>query len=73
MIHKASEYKNGYIFGPSSTDKDFQEILKSYSKVNCIICNEKTRKNFRVGMFTNPMITINNKLTDGVFFINGTF
>lgn len=72
MIYKAAEYKNGYIFAPSSTDSDFQAILKSYPKVNCIICNQNTLRNFRNGPIANPMITINNKLVDGVFFVNNT-
>ena len=70
MIYKSAEYRNGYIFAPSSTDADFQKILKSYDKVNCVICNSLTRKNFMVGVFGANIITINNKLADGVFFVN---
>ena len=73
MICKSGDYRNGYIFTPSSCDADFQEILKSYDKVNCIICNENTIKNFRVGLLGQNIITINNKLADGVFFINGVY
>lgn len=71
MIYKSAEYKNGYIFVPSSTDDDFQRILKSYKKVNCVICNRTTLKNFTANSV--HLITINNKLADGVFFINGTY
>lgn len=73
MICKSAEYKNGYIFTKTSTDKDFQRILKQYDKVRCIICNENTVKNFRQPFLSSPRITINNKLADGVFFVNGVF
>lgn len=73
MIYKHGDYKNVYIFAKSSTDKDFQEILKTYDKVNCIICNKNTAKNFRVPIFGYSIITINNKISDGCFFINGTY
>ncbi len=73
MIHKAAEYKNGYIFTPTSTDKEFQEILKKYDKVCCIICNKNTAKNFRAPLMGHSIITINNKISDGCFFVNGAF
>lgn len=74
MICKHSDFKNGYIFTRTSTDDDFQKILKTYEKVSCIICNERTRRNFRDGILcTNPPITINKKLADGVFFVNGIY
>lgn len=73
MICKSAEYKNGYIFTPTSTDDDFQKILKSYDKVNCLICNENTIRNFRRGFMGQSIITINKKLADGVFFINGVY
>lgn len=46
MICKSGDYRNGYIFTPNSCNDDLQEILNSYDKVNCIICNENTKKNF---------------------------
>jgi hypothetical protein len=70
MICKSAEYQNGYIFTPSSTDEDFQKILEQYPKVNCIICNENTIRNFRQPYGSKPGITMNKKLADGVFFIN---
>ena len=70
MICKHKDYKNGYIFTPTSTDEDFQKILKSYDKVNCILCNENTVRNFKTPFWSNSHITINKKLADGVFFIN---
>lgn len=73
MIYKNEDYKNGYVFAPSSTDQDLQEILKSYNKVSCIICNSNTRRNFGLSVFGHDIITINNKLVDGVFFVNGLY
>lgn len=73
MICKSAEYKNGYILTTTSTDEEFQEIIKSYDKVNCVICNKNTVQNFKNPFLSNPCITINNKLNDGVFFINKCF
>lgn len=69
MIYKHESYQNGYIFAPSSNDKDLQQILKNYDVLHCIICNRKTVTNFNLKE-SNVGITINNKLVDGVFFIN---
>lgn len=75
MIPKAAEYKHGYVLAKNSTDDDFQEIIKSYGdKYHCLICNSNTAKNFRIGFLGGySTITINEKLADGVFFINGVF
>lgn len=74
MIPKHADYKNGYILATNSTNEDFQEIIKSYGdKYHCLICNSNTAKNFRIELLGNPTITINEKLADGVFFINGVF
>lgn len=73
MICKSADYKNGYIFTPTSTDEDFQKILKQCPNFRCLICNENTAKNFRIGLFGKQCITINKKLADGVFFINGVY
>lgn len=73
MICKSGDYKNGYIFTPNSCNDDLQEILNSYDKVNCIICNENTKKNFKTPLLGHSIITINNKLVDGVFFVNGCY
>ena len=73
MIYKHPNYNNGYIFVETSTDKEFQEICNSYDKVNCIICNNKTVRNFRIPLLGHSIITINNKINDGCFFINGIY
>lgn len=73
MIAKHGEYKNGYIFTPSSTNEDLQEIFKSYNQVNCVICNKYTAKKFITRGWGKSIVTINNKIADGCFFVNGTF
>lgn len=71
MICKAAEYKNGYIFTPTSNDDDFQEILRAYKDdFHCIICNENTKRNFKSSV-TN--LVINKKIADGCFFVNGVY
>lgn len=69
MISKSKEYENGYIFTPTSTDSDLQRILNQYKTIKCVLCNQKTSKNFRVEGGYFPL-TINNRISDGVFFIN---
>ena len=66
MIYKHENYKNGYIFAPSSTNADLQNILEKYDKISCIICNAKTIHNF----YRRGNITINNHIADGCFFVN---
>ena len=70
MICKHGNYENGYIFTSTSTNKELREILSKYDKVRCVICNSNTAKNFRVGLWGTNIITINNKISDGCFFIN---
>ena len=81
MIHKVDGYKNGYVFshteGEKTDDEMFQEILEEYRKsskdLRCLICNEATSRNFRTHFLSNSIITINNNVADGCFFINGCF
>ena len=73
MIYKHPNYNNGYVFAKSSTDKDFQKIVDDYNKTKkgfrCIICNNLTARNFKTeGGYAN--ITINNRISDGCFFVN---
>lgn len=70
---KIEGMKNGYIINNSSTNEEWQNICKRYDKVNCIICNNKTAKHFRVGLFANNIVTVNNKLMDDVVYINGVY
>lgn len=73
MICKHGDYTNGFVFTETSTDEDLQNILKMYDKVRCVICNKNTARNFRIGLMGSNIITINNKLSDGRFFINNPF
>lgn len=71
MINKIKDKKNGYILTDDSTNEEFQKIQARYKKINCIILNKNTRKRIRLGLISNNIITINNKLPDNVFYING--
>lgn len=73
MISKHGDYKNGYIFAPSSTNKDLQAIFDRYDEVRCVICNWKTARNFSTSSWGHSILAINNKIADGCFFVNGVF
>ena len=75
MICKLNDFRHGYaIRGTDAGDDEvFQEILKSYEKVHCIICNRNTARHFRTPLLGGSIITINNTLLDGVFYINHVF
>ena len=72
MIRVAG-YKNGYDITADSTNEEFQSIINSYKKFNCIICNQSTAEHFQSAFMFNNVITINNKIPDERFFINGVY
>lgn len=71
-ILKDNRLRNKYILHDDSTYDDFQSIIKD-QKVNCIICNRNTAKRLRTPLLWQGNITINNKMMDNVFYINGVF
>lgn len=77
MIHKLEGTKNGYVIDDTSTAEgfeDLEEICKQYEKTTCIICNAKTKQErFRVRLLGRDIITVNNKVPDDVFFLNGRY
>lgn len=73
MIIKDNNFKNKYILDDSSTNDDLKQVLESYDKVNCLICNKNTGKRFTVGIFGQSIITLNNKIPDNVVFVNGVY
>ena len=77
MIAKLEGLQNGNALLRSSTDEEFQAILKQYKDENnlkCVICNERTAKCFKhAGVLSDPPITINNKMLSGIFYINSVF
>ena len=77
MIAKLEGLQNGYALLRSSTDEEFQAILKQYKDENNlkrVICNERTAKCFKhAGFLSDPPITINNKMLSGIFYINSVF
>lgn len=73
MIYRLKNTKHGYIM-TDATNEEFENLVKSYQeKVKCIICNSDTAKLFRVGLLGRNIVTINNKVHDGIIFINHRF
>lgn len=62
--------ENGYIITDTSTNDEFKEIVKTYSKYKCLICNSTTANYFGTPILGNNTITINNKIPDNIFYIN---
>lgn len=73
MISKLANTKHGYDIS-NATNEEFQDLCKNYSeKLCCIIRNSNMRKNFRISLLGSDIITINNRVHDGVIFINHFF
>lgn len=73
MISRLSNTKHGYDI-LNATNEEFQDLCKNYpEKFRCLICNSDMRKNFRIGLLGQDVITINNKVRDGMVFINHFF
>lgn len=47
-----------------------KEFIEKESSIRCLICNSNTAKRFRLGLFCNNIITINNKVPDETVYIN---
>lgn len=76
MIKRIENTKNGYELDETSTNKDLKDILENYDEskdVKCIIMNNDTKKYFRVGIFSDNIITINNKIPNFQLYINGVY
>lgn len=73
MISKLTNAKHGYDIS-NATNEEFQDLCKNYpEKLRCIICNRDMKKNFRIGLLGRDIITINNRVHDGVIFMNHFF
>lgn len=73
MISKLANTKHGYDIS-NATNEEFRELCINYpEKLRCIICNSDMKKNFRIGLLGRDIITINNRVHDGVVFINHFF
>ena len=71
-IFKDDRFRNKYILQDDSTNAEFQEIIDG-KNIRCIICNSNTAKRLRTPLLWQGNITINNRMMDNVFFINGVF
>lgn len=73
MVLRLPETRHGYDIS-NATNEEFQDLRKNYpEKFRCLICNNDMRKNFKIGLLGQDVITINNKVCDGVVFINHFF
>lgn len=73
MILRLPETRHGYDIS-NATNEEFQDLCKNYpEKFHCLICNSDMRKNFRIGLLGQDVITINNRVHDGAVFINHFF
>lgn len=73
MLGKVEGKKNGYALFDDTTNEEFRALLKSYPKLNCIICNERLAKRISYGILGQSITTINNKIPDNIFYINGVY
>ena len=69
MIVKLDGFKNKYRLTKSSNSRDLSDLIAKYGKFRCIICNKKTALRFDRRYY----VTINNKVEDNVFYVNGFF
>ena len=73
MIGKIKSKKNGYKIMEDTTTEEFKDLLKSYPKVNCIICNKHLAERIKYGPLGHSITTINNKIPNDTFYINGVY
>ena len=73
MIHRIEGTKNGYQLDETSTNDQWVKVCEDFGKVRCIICNRFTSQFFHTGLFSNNIVTVNNKLPDYAVYLNGVF
>lgn len=69
MIEKIVGFQNKYKLTESSNTGDIIKLCASYQRFRCIICNAKTAARFK----PRDYVTVNNKVEDNVFYVNGIF
>ncbi len=69
MIVKLDGFKNKYQLTESSNSRDLIELIAKYKRFRCIICNKETALRFA----RRDYVTINNKVEDNTFYVNGIF
>lgn len=73
MITKDLNFKNKYIVTDPFKPEDLKPVLQPFIRdFKCFICNRDMCKklNIRPG---GSLVTIDNSVEDGVFFINGKY
>lgn len=73
MVTKDPNFKNKYIISEPFKPEDLKSILQPMiSEFKCFICNKDMCKtlNVRPG---GSLVTIDNSVEDGAFYINGKY
>lgn len=73
MLYKLKDCKNGFYMDESTTEEEFNTLLKQYyglRYVKCIICNKRMAEVLKFEILGKSRITINNKVKDFCFFVN---
>ena len=73
MLYKLKDCKNGFYMDESTTEEEFNTILKrgyGLHNVRCIICNSKMAKVIKFKIAGKSRVTINNNVEDQKFFVN---
>lgn len=69
MIEKIVGFQNKYKLTASSNTGDIIKLCASYQRFRCIICNANTAARFK----PRDYVTINNRVEDDAFYVNGIF
>ncbi len=71
MITKDPNFKNKYIISEPFKPEDLKPVIKPrISTFNCFICNRDMCKKLNIAP-GGSLVTIDNSVEDGVFYING--
>lgn len=73
MITKDSNFRNKYVISEPFKPEDLKPVLQPIiSEFKCFICNKNMckRLNIRPG---GSLVTIDNSVEDGAFYVNGKF
>ena len=73
MVKKIDGFQNKYFIEEQYSN--LLHVIKSYGAgFRCVICNSKTLQRVpELRSFSKGKVTINNRVEDDVFYINGAF
>lgn len=72
MILKIDGFYNYFQLTDTSCTADLNWIREQYEPegIHCIICSNETARHFKFGLFAPNVLTINNKVPYGYFYLN---